>query len=103
MANAATPPLRKSLGVISRPAINKITTAAISPTCRTVSSRTTSGSPFIKGREPKAKGPTIIPAKKAHLRLLEVLFCGITPPLTWQQRAVFLAISSHGEKLTLLP
>ena len=30
---------------------------------------------------------------------MEALLCGIARPLTWQQRAVFLAISSHGEKL----
>ena len=57
----APPPLRNSLGVISRPAMNKITIADISPMCLTVSSKTTSGSPLNNGNPPKAKGPTIMP------------------------------------------
>ena len=56
------PPLRNSLGVISRPAMNKITIADISPMCLTVSSKTTNGSPLNNGNPPKAKGPTIMPA-----------------------------------------
>lgn len=60
--NAAPPPFRNSLGVISRPAMNRITIAEISPICLTVSSKTTRGSPLNNGNPPKAKGPTIMPA-----------------------------------------
>ena len=63
--NEVAPPFRNSLGVISSPAINKITIADISPICRTVSSKTTSGFPSKNGRLPNAKGPTIIPAKSS--------------------------------------
>jgi hypothetical protein len=53
-------PLRNYLGVISRPAINNITIADISPICLTVSSRTTRGSPLKIGIiPPNEKGPTI--------------------------------------------
>ena len=55
------PPLRNSLGVISRPAMNKITIADISPMCLRVSSKTTRGSPLNNSKPPKAKGPTIMP------------------------------------------
>lgn len=53
---AAVPPLRNSLGVISRPAINRITIADISPISLTVSSKTTRGSPLKAGIAPRARG-----------------------------------------------
>ena len=60
-----TPPFKNSLGVISRPAMNKITIPEISPICRTVSSNITSGFPSKIGNEPNAKGPKIIPASNS--------------------------------------
>ena len=52
--NDAAPPLRNSLGVISRPAIKRMTMAASSPIYLSVSSRTTKGWPSNKGSPPKA-------------------------------------------------
>ena len=57
--NDAAPPFKNSLGVISRPAMNKITMPEISPICRTVSSNITSGFPSKIGNEPSAKGPRL--------------------------------------------
>ncbi len=59
--NAAFLPLRNSLGVISSPAIKRITTVDYSPICFSVSSSTTIGSPSNNGNPPRAYGPTIIP------------------------------------------
>ena len=65
IVNEGAPPLKNSLGVISRPAMNKITIPDNSPICRTVSFNMTSGFPSKRGNEPNAKGPTIIPASNS--------------------------------------
>ena len=56
---------RNSRGVICRPAVNRITIAAISPTCLTVSSSMTSGSPSTRYNPPSANGPTMMPASNS--------------------------------------
>ena len=65
MVNEAIPPFRNSLGVISRPAMNRITIADNSPICLTVSSRLTIGFPSNEIKAPRANGPTIIPANNS--------------------------------------
>ena len=70
--------------------------------CGKVSSRTSSGSLLKSGRAPTARAQQLCQLK-VRLKLLEALLGGIAQPSIWQQRAVSLAISLHGEKLTRLP
>ncbi len=60
--NAAFPPLRNSFGVISSPAMNKITIAPISPNILISSLICNNCFPSIICNPPNANGPTIIPA-----------------------------------------
>ena len=61
----AFPPFRNSFGVISRPAINKITSAPISPSTIISELICTRDLPSNTMNAPNAKGPTIIPANSS--------------------------------------
>ena len=63
--NDAFPPLRNSFGVISNPAINKITIAPISPSILISSFIWSNCFPSITKNPPNANGPTIIPANNS--------------------------------------
>ena len=62
----AAPPLTNSLGVISSPAINKMTIADSCPILSIDSLRITIGLASKNGRTYNAKGPTIIPANSSR-------------------------------------
>ena len=63
--NDAFPPLRNSFGVISNPAMNKITIAPISPRILISSFICNNCFPSTTKNAPNANGPTIIPAKSS--------------------------------------
>ena len=63
--NDAFPPLRNSFGVISKPAINKITIAPISPSILISLLMWSNCFPSTTKNAPNANGPTIIPANNS--------------------------------------
>ena len=63
--NEFFPPFRNSFGVISSPAINKITIAPISPSIFISSFICKTWCPSTTKNAPSAKGPTIIPANNS--------------------------------------
>ena len=63
--NEALPPLMNSFGVISRPAMNSITMAPICPSVLSSGPIWSSCWPSHVRNEPRANGPTIMPASSS--------------------------------------